>query len=272
MDESFIISVYRCRLEFPMLNVKAYPNETLAEFLKKVVSLVEKESTEFNYYRFRRIGVRKNETRRPMEIYEEEQMKMKLYILKLNYRLNIYLEQDTDSHFHELGMNLQGTTLISVAKWEPILQKPISIGNYAVPSSTTIMDLKKLLSTKTHILVQDMILIEEENPERFNILDKDHWKLSEYGIVYGDFIHVEKVDKEILSQCPDVAFLSFTQQYYLQKKIENDNKSKMELIKKEIDEKYTQGKTEMIIKECNICFINQANSVFIPCGHLVMII
>eukprot|EP01114_Cavostelium_apophysatum_P012927 TRINITY_DN3018_c0_g1_i2.p1 TRINITY_DN3018_c0_g1~~TRINITY_DN3018_c0_g1_i2.p1 ORF type:complete len:868 (-),score=243.63 TRINITY_DN3018_c0_g1_i2:70-2673(-) len=221
------IRVHRNRVELPPKQIEMDSSATLEMLLKKVVEAVEGEDPNcVQHYRFRKISHRKNHTKRPSTVYEQSEYGQTLEVLNLRKKQHIYLEQDTYSDFRGLATfdpNPQANTdkiLISVRLWNGVLKKPTSVKDFKVAQTITLKQLKAHCSPLVRIPVERMVAVEEETERQIHLLLEDDKQLGEYGIVTGDIIHIEELNKDHLDEDGKVV-RSLTQQYFVQQRCEH---------------------------------------------------
>jgi len=198
-DEELRIIILRNRLELSSVEVSISENWTLSQLLEKTVKTLEgypaEQSHRFNY-RFRRVAYRKNQTRRPMNFYKPADYDKKLKDLGFKIgRIHIYLEQDVDSRFPGLDESkIVNGIFISLRLWNHSKGKPISLRDMSLSDFTTVNQLKYLLSSLYPSLdPSNLLIVEEEKEDIFNLLLHESSSLVEYSISNGDVLHIEQL-------------------------------------------------------------------------------
>lgn len=213
------ITVFRNKLDLPVKYIKVDRSFTLKQLKEEVIKLVQSETTTPTYYRFRRIANRKNNTKRPMNLYKDEDMEKTLGDLMLDKKQMIYLEQDTDPSFPGLDDKGDDESFVSFRMWSPALKKPTSLRDYWIPKSWTLTQVKGFLEKETNIPASSMVLVEEETEKQLNLMLVEDQLISKYGIISGDIIHVEQLTPEHCADAtkPGKVSTSFTEQYFTEK-------------------------------------------------------
>lgn len=243
---SCTVTVFRNRVELPVKVVKVDKNATMEELRATVIAAVASESTDTFFYRFRRVANRKNHTRRPMQLYKDDDYTKPISDTQIDKKSYVYLEQDTDPNFPGLNEDFtDDTVFVSIRLWSPELRRSTSIRDFIFPKSTTLGQLKLLLSQNyVHLDPEEMVIVEEETEKTINVMVENNMTLKQYGIISGDILHVEPLSK-IHQLDRDKAGPSFTSLYYQEK----HNKLVVEITESNNSYKRRMQKEGMDIKD-----------------------
>jgi len=173
---------------------------TLNELATKVLDLVNTEEPNMKWalseLKFRRVGYRKNGTKRATNLYEPEHYSFMLREL-LGHKRYFYLEQNKKERASldpVLNANPNGMFL-KIKKWSKKREEPEDVDDIVVPKTTLLGDLKLQLWAKyfPDVPPEKMLIVEEETTMKFNKLAEDDVDLASYDLISGDILHVEEI-------------------------------------------------------------------------------
>jgi len=194
---------------------------TLENFSEKVASIVsaEEESGKCSpsELKFRRVGYRKNGTKRATNLYEDAQYTLLLREL-LGHKRFFYLEQNRKEG--SLYRDIAGGMFLKVKRWNPETKQPEDIDDIMVMKQMLLGDLKVFLWTEymPYLPPEKMLIIEEETAMKFNLLLENEIDLCSYDLISGDIIHVEELSDFNFNDKGEIVH-SFTQNYFLERDI-----------------------------------------------------
>jgi len=178
---SIHVTVLRNRLELPIKDIKVDKTATLGFVLDEVTKAVQSENEQKQYYRFRRVANRKNQTKRPMNLYKDSDYQKVLSEVGLDKKCYLYLEQDADEHYSGLGDIEDDKSLVSIRVWNPELKRATSLKDFIFHKTTTIGQLKQTLADKyINMKPEEMVICEEETEKVINVMNDDKATLAKY--------------------------------------------------------------------------------------------
>mmetsp|Transcript_2827 Transcript_2827/g.3753 ORF Transcript_2827/g.3753 Transcript_2827/m.3753 type:complete len:1339 (-) Transcript_2827:16-4032(-) len=224
---SCLITVYRNRVECKPVELKVEKTTTLEQLRAQVVATVSQESGSNNcFFRFRRSANRKNNTKRcTPQVYQADDYQKTLEQLGLDKKPWLYLEQSTDPNFPGLGTvdTPEDHCFISIRLWSHELKQPTTVGDFIFHKSTTLGQLKQYFSPIVNLPVEQMVFVEEETDDIFNIMQAENDSLAKYSIVTGDILHIEPLVQQHFKQAEPnsedeeavpIPEVSFIQKYF----------------------------------------------------------
>jgi hypothetical protein len=191
------LDISRNRLDLPAKKVRVGAAVTLRAVLDVVGPMVSGEAEKMLHYRFRRVAARKNKTKRPMEAYLTEDYDKTVAELGLLRKRRLYLEQHEDPNFPRLDI-VPGSVFIQIRFWDGM--RPTTVGDFVLPRTTTMQELRALVSKALPESPKHLVIIEEETESVANILssglddDGPDKTLGDCAIISGDIVHVEPFD------------------------------------------------------------------------------
>jgi ICP0-binding domain of Ubiquitin-specific protease 7/A20-like zinc finger len=148
------------------------------------------------HMRFRRVAFRRNGTKRPDNAFLGKDYARSIRELSIEkLKRSIYLEQQEQANFEALeSATVSRNILLSLRWWDDENQRASSLGDVVIRNSMTIGELKQHLSNVVKLAPAELVVVEQETPEVFNVARDDDATLEALELINGDILVLEKLD------------------------------------------------------------------------------